>query len=91
MSYKINWDNNTEACGTFPESYATEKEAEQAARAWKREMVAIEPTEYAKRKARSLYQWEVIEVEDEPDPEGEGWVDEITEHGLHEPLSRRGE
>jgi len=29
--YRVNWDNGAEACGTFPETYETEDEAQRAA------------------------------------------------------------
>ncbi len=31
MPYKVYWDNGNDACGTFPEVYDTEEEAEAAA------------------------------------------------------------
>ncbi len=59
--YKIRWDND-HSCGDLPRVYETEREANQAGRAWKRDMVAMEPTDKERRAARSIYQWEVIET-----------------------------
>ena len=69
--YKIYWDNNTEACGTFPQLYSNKREAEADARRWKRDMVALETTDAGRREARRLYQWEIIEAElmSDSDPE----------------------
>ncbi len=70
MKYAVYWDNDID-CGTFSGRFTSEKEAERWARNWKREMVAIEPTERERREARRVYQWEVIEIEEEElDPEG---------------------
>jgi hypothetical protein len=40
--WAVEWDNG-HSCGTFPERYATEEEAEQAAEFWYTEMVAEDP------------------------------------------------
>ena len=51
--YKITWSSD-HASGALPEIYPTKTEAIRRARAWKRQMMAIEP--YAKRKeARREY------------------------------------
>ena len=59
-TYRIAWDNG-HSCGTLPGDYTNKRVAESAARAWKREMVAIEPTPEARREARETYQWEIID------------------------------
>jgi hypothetical protein len=65
--YKIKWSSN-HASGALPEIYPNKLEAFRCARAWKREMVAIEP--YARRKeAGREYQWDVVVAEP---IEGEG-------------------
>ncbi len=61
-TWRVSWDNG-HACDTFPQTFATRREAEAFAREWKREMVAIEPTPSARREAREDYQWEVEEVD----------------------------
>lgn len=42
--------------------FSSRRKAEAAGRAWKREMVAMEPDPAARRDARDEYQWEVEEV-----------------------------
>lgn len=64
MPYRIIWDNG-HASGDLAGEYNTAEEAAKAARAWKREMVAIERTEKERREARRAYQWEVVEVGEE--------------------------
>jgi hypothetical protein len=61
--YRIDW-NTDHASDSFPERYTSKRAAEQAARDWKREMVALDP---CPRAARAEYQWEVVCEEDEPD------------------------
>ncbi len=65
-TYTVSWDNGHD-CGDFSMVFHSERAAELWAEEWKRGMVQIEPTEYARREARRVYQWEVNEVE--PDPE----------------------
>ncbi|HXA24410.1 MAG TPA: hypothetical protein VNW90_19155 [Acetobacteraceae bacterium] len=60
--WKINWDNGHD-CGQLPGEYRTKRMAEQAARAWKRSMVALECTIEDRRVARESYQWELSEGE----------------------------
>ena len=38
--YRVNWDNGASACGTFPETYETEDEAQRAAANIEAEMLA---------------------------------------------------
>ena len=65
--YKILW-SNPHASDVFPDVFTNKRKAEQWAREWKREMVAIEPSRSARRGAREQYAWEVIEAE-QPDIE----------------------
>lgn len=57
MIYRIRWDNG-HATGLLYETFTSRRAAEQAARHWKREMVAIEP-EPLRAEARRIYQWEI--------------------------------
>lgn len=61
--YQVRWDNGN-ASGELPETYRSYKLAELAGKAWKRDMVSIEPTEKERRAAREAYQWEVREDEE---------------------------
>ena len=54
--YKIMWDNGN-ACGDFPHTFDTKKAAEQFARKWKREMVALDENP---KEARASYSWDVF-------------------------------
>ncbi len=58
MTYRIHWSTN-HACGELAGEYDKYATAERAARAWKREMVAIDEHP---RLARAEYQWEVVFV-----------------------------
>lgn len=66
--YKVLWSSD-HSCDAFPYTFTNKRKAEQWARDWKREMVALEPSRSARRDARAEYQWEVIEKEPEPDTE----------------------
>ena len=69
MKYKVNWDNGANACGTFQETFDTEQDAQDFGENWVVEMTAVtEPDPDWEG-----YSFEVIEVEDESDTEGEGW------------------
>lgn len=59
--YKIHWDNG-HAAGELNEHFYTEKQAQRAARDWKREMVALEHDAPGRRAARTTYQWEIVEI-----------------------------
>jgi hypothetical protein len=37
MTWKVNWDNGSEACGTFPQAFDTEEAAEAFAENWAEE------------------------------------------------------
>jgi len=58
--YQILWDNG-HASGTLAGIYTNRRTAEREARAWKRDMVAIDENP---REAREAYSWEVIEADD---------------------------
>jgi hypothetical protein len=62
-TYQIIWDNG-HATGTLAETFTSEKAAEQFARNWKREMVALETTVAGRQEAREAYQWIVGEIEE---------------------------
>lgn len=40
--YKVYWDNGSEACGTFPNEFDTEEEAQEFADNWMAEMNATD-------------------------------------------------
>ena len=61
-TYQIAWDNG-HASGVLDGSFTNRREAERAAAAWKREMVAIETTPQERKEARAAYQWEIVEQE----------------------------
>jgi hypothetical protein len=74
MTYRVNWDNGGEACGTFPEVFATETAAEEFAVWWAREqnleVLGLTDAEVEERGGEGCYTAEVIEVEEEEiDPE----------------------
>lgn len=54
--YKVLWDNG-HACDTLPDTFTNRRDAERAARDWKREMVAIDPDP---AEARQAYSWEIV-------------------------------
>lgn len=57
--YRVYWDNGAHACGTFPQTFATEKEAQQFAEEWAHECNVrdgIDP------ESEEGYSAEVIEV-----------------------------
>lgn len=58
--YIVLWDNE-HASGSLPGTYPSYSSAAKAGAAWKREMVAIEPTAADRAEARRVYQWEVVE------------------------------
>jgi len=67
--YAVNWDNGSEACGTFPERFDTEAEAEEFATNWARERnledLGLDDAAVEERGGEGCYTAEVIEV-DEP-------------------------
>ncbi len=69
--FAVNWDNGNGACDTFDERFESEQDAQDFADNWCRTMNSLE-ADY------DGYTAEVIELEDEPDTEGEGW-DEMGE------------
>ena len=72
--YAVNWDNGNGACGTFPERFDAEAEAEEFATDWARERnleeLGLDDAAVEERGGEGCYTAEVIEV-DEPgiDPE----------------------
>lgn len=81
MLWKVNWDNGSNACGTFPQTFESEEAAQQFADDWSTVMnlmAGIDPDD------GEAYFAEPIEVENESDPEGEGWdpVGDLTNAGL---------
>jgi hypothetical protein len=64
MKYKVLWSNE-HASDVFPYVFPNKRAAEQWARAWKRDMVALDPNP---REARAAYEWELI-------PQQQGTVD----------------
>ena len=89
MAFKVYWDNGGEACGTFPYEFDTEADAQEWADNWARERnledLGLDDAEVEERGGEDCYTAEVIEVEDEPDTEGEGWseMDELRKAGLN--------
>ncbi len=81
MTYAINWDNGGEACGTFPQRFDNEPDAEAWAENWARERnledLGMSDADVEECGGEGCYTAEVIEVEDEPDEE-EGMQDEGT-------------
>lgn len=57
-AYQAVW-HNAHACGELG-TFDTKKDAERAAREWKREMVALERTPAGRADARHDYQWEIV-------------------------------
>lgn len=55
-SYRVSWDNGASACGTFPRSFPTKREAIAFARQWVRDMIAGDPNP---RTARLAYTWDI--------------------------------
>lgn len=45
MRWAVYWDNGGNACGTFPQRFATEEEAQAFADDWMTEMNAIDPVD----------------------------------------------
>lgn len=60
MLYIIVWDNG-HSCGTLSGRYTNKRDAERDARAWKREIVAIDSDP---REARQVYSWEIVPAKD---------------------------
>jgi hypothetical protein len=79
--YRVNWDNGASACGTFPETYETEDEAQRAATNIEAEMLAQDIWD-------ETGCCEVISVEVPLDPEDED-VDQMAE--LHKAALNRGQ
>jgi hypothetical protein len=75
--YRVNWDNGASACGTFPETFATEEDAQAFANAWMNEMNDNEDDD------ERWYVAEVISVE-EPDAD-----DLDNDEGAHHFAMRR--
>ena len=70
--YKVNWDNGSNACGTFPYVFDTEAQAQEFADNWASEMNAeagIDPDD--EDSEDEPYSAEPIEVEDQPEPDEE--------------------
>ncbi len=71
MTYKVNWDNGNSGCGTFPDVFQTEAEAEAFAENWARERnledLGLTDAEVEECGGEGCYTAEVIVVEDTPD------------------------
>jgi hypothetical protein len=64
--YRILWDNGRD-CGELTPEFTNKRAAEIYARAWKRDMVALEPAaDHAA--ARAAYQWEIVDASNEKAP-----------------------
>lgn len=65
--FAVNWDNGNGACGTFPERFDTEAEAEIWADNWARERnledLGLPEDEVEERGGEGCYTAEVIEVQ----------------------------
>lgn len=89
MKYKVYWDNGGDACGTFPYVFDTEEEAQEFAGNWSQERnledLGLTLAEVEECGGEECYTAEVIEVEDEPDTEGEGWdpIGDLHKAGLN--------
>jgi hypothetical protein len=62
VKYKVNWDNGESACGTFPQVFDTEDDAQEFADSWVNEMCSrdgIDPD------SEDAYFAEVIQVPEE--------------------------
>lgn len=55
-TYRVGWDNG-HACDTFSDVFTSKWAAVRFARAWKREMVAMDENP---REAREAYSWEIV-------------------------------
>jgi len=62
--YQVIWEHG-QASGSLPGYHTSRKQAEAAAREWKRGMLDIETTPKDRRDARAEYHWEVITVRQE--------------------------
>jgi len=72
--YAVNWDNGSEACGTFPYRWDTYEDAEAFATEWAHdrnlEDLGLSDAEVDEAGGEGCYTAEVIEVEEEDlDPE----------------------
>lgn len=67
LKYAINWDNGSNACGTFPQRFDTESEAEAWGNAWADERnledLGLTREEVEERGGEGCYTAEVIEIE----------------------------
>lgn len=60
--WAVYWDNGKEACGTFPQRYTTEDEAQTAADEWAAEMNAMDGID---PESEDSYSAEPIQITDE--------------------------
>jgi len=85
VKYRVNWDNGNEACGTFPEVFETEEDAQAFADDWANEMnwedLRLTPEQVDECGGEDCYTAEVIEVESDDEEQEElfdpvrwGWV-----------------
>ena len=77
--YQVNWDNGANACGTFPQVFDTEEEAEAFGANWHHEMCLIDGVD-PDDEEEEAYSYEVIEAEENPeasDDEEAAWYDEL--------------
>lgn len=69
--YLVQWDNGGSDCGTFPQRFQTEAEAEAFATEWARERnledLGMTDEQVEECGGEGCYTAEVLEVEDEPD------------------------
>lgn len=77
MPFNVNWDNGGAACGTFPQAFDTEQEAEDFGNDWVAEMTSLTPNLDPEEDG---YSFDVIEVDAEEDAEGEGWDPAFEQH-----------
>jgi hypothetical protein len=79
VKYKVSWDNGASACGTFPQVFDTEEDAQAFADEWVMEMDSTAMAEGMSEEDIEDglgYSAEVIEVEDEPKPDEDATEEE---------------
>ena len=79
MAFKVNWDNNAGACGTFPQEFDTRQEAEEFGEAW--------ANECNMRDFGTTTPWDGFMAEDSGDNAGpfydDGYSYDVVEAGAH--------
>jgi hypothetical protein len=75
ITYAVNWDNGSEACGTFPYRFDTEAEAQEWADNWMNERnsedLGLTPEQVEECGGEDCYTAEVIELDEPPEPDDE--------------------